>query len=221
MTQALLDRPRLLAGVVPALCLALAGCGGIPTNRALSAAHQPVVSHTAYALDLTTGPHGLSAGEAQRLDGWFAAMNLRYGDHITIDDPLKSEATRAAIAGVVGRYGLQLGDDISVSEGSVSAGIARVVITRAQAAVSGCPDWSANNENNFHNATSSNFGCAVNSNLAAMVADPDHLLAGARGSGQTVVLTSNKAIDAYRNAKPSGEGGGAVKKVGTQSSGGN
>jgi len=221
MTQALLDRPRLLAGVVPALCLALAGCGGIPTNRALSAAHQPVVSHTAYALDLTTGPHGLSAGEAQRLDGWFAAMNLRYGDHITIDDPLKSEATRAVIAGVVGRYGLQLGDDIAVSEGSVSAGIARVVITRAQAAVSGCPDWSANNENNFHNATSSNFGCAVNSNLAAMVADPDHLLAGARGSGQTVVLTSNKAIDAYRNAKPSGEGGGAVKKVGTQSSGGN
>jgi len=219
MTQALLRRSRFLAGGVSALCLALSGCGGIPGNRLLTPVHQPVVTHRTYGLDLITTANGLSAGEVQRLDGWFAAMNLRYGDHVAIDDPLQSEGTSAAIAALVGRYGLHLDRAIMLSDGSVGAGTARVVITRAQASVPGCPDWSSNAENNFHSATSSNFGCAVNGNLAAMVADPDHLLAGARGGSTTVVMSSNKAIDAYRAAKPSGEGGTSVKKVATQTGG--
>ena len=201
------------------LTLALAACGGTAQNRSLSSVHQPVVHHENFALDVITGPGGLSAGEAKRLDGWFTAMDVKYGDRIALDDPLKSEATQAMVSSVVGRHGLQLSREVPLSEGVVAAGTARITITRGVATVPGCPDWRGQSETNFNNATSHNFGCAVNSNLAAMVANPDHLLAGERGRGQTVVMTSNKAIDAYRAAKPSGDGGTAVRKNGTQSGG--
>ena len=40
-----------------------------------------------------------------------------------------------------------------------------------------------------------------------MVANPEHLVQGAAGDGGTVVMSSNKAIDSYREAKPTGEKG--------------
>lgn len=206
---------RIMNGAVLGLSLMLAGCGGVAENRMLSSVNQPVVSHNSFALDVITGPGGISRAEAQRVSGWFDALGLRYGDRVAIDDPLKSEATLGALAELVSRRGLQISREVPVGEGSVNAGMARIVVTRAVAAVPNCPNWSDNSESNFNNATSHNYGCAVNGNLAAMVADPDHLLSGARTKGQTVVMTSNKAIDAYRAAKPSGDGGNAVKKVGT------
>lgn len=194
------------AAISLSLALALAGCGGIATNKSLDSIHQPVVERTNYTLDLSTGPGGLSYPEQRRLTGWFDSLSLRYGDRIAIDDPLQSEATRAAIAAVAGRYGLLLSEDAPVTPGQVEAGTARIVLTRSKAVVRGCPDWSSNSNNNFNNATSTNFGCAVNSNFAAMVADPEHLLKGAEGNGETVVMSSNKAIDSYRTKKPTGAG---------------
>jgi pilus assembly protein CpaD len=192
------------AAISLSLGLALAGCGGISTNKSLDSIHQPVVERTNFTLDVTTGPGGLSYPEQRRLTGWFDTLSLRYGDRIAIDDPLQSEATRSAVAALAGRYGLLLSDDAPVTPGQVEAGTARIVLTRSKARVPGCPDWSSNSDNNFNNATSTNFGCAVNTNLAAMVADPEHLLKGAEGDGETVVMSSNKAIDSYRTRKPTG-----------------
>jgi pilus assembly protein CpaD len=53
----------------------------------------------------------------------------------------------------------------------------------------------------------SNFGCAVNGNLAAMIANPEDLIHGREGSGVGDTLTSNKAVDAYRKAAPTGNKG--------------
>lgn len=200
---------RRLPGAALALSLAtaLTGCGGIPTNGSLESIHQPVVERVNYTLDVSTGPGGLSFPEQRRLAGWFEAMDLRYGDRVAIDDPLASDATRAAVSALAARYGLILSDDTPPTQGYVSAGNARIIVTRTKAAVPGCPDWSAKNDFNPNNATSTNYGCAVNSNLAAMVADPEHLLKGAAGDSSTVVMSSNKAINAYRDQKPSGAGG--------------
>lgn len=206
---------RLMSGAGLGLLLTLGGCGGVSENRMLTSVNQPVVSHNSFALDVITGPGGLSNAEAKRLAGWFDALGLRYGDRVAVDDPLRNEATMMAVADLVGRRGLQISREVPVGEGNVNAGLARIVVTRAVASVPNCPNWTDNSETNFNNATSRNYGCAVNGNLAAMVADPDHLLSGARAKGQTVVMTSNKAIDAYRAAKPSGDGGSSVKKVGT------
>jgi pilus assembly protein CpaD len=53
----------------------------------------------------------------------------------------------------------------------------------------------------------SNFGCAVNANLAAMVANPEDLIHGREGSGVGDTLTSSKAVGAYRKAEPTGTKG--------------
>lgn len=204
-----------LTGAALGLSLMLGGCGGVSENRMLTSVNQPVVSRNSFALDVITGPGGLSNAEARRVSGWFDALSLRYGDHVALDDPLKSEATLMALSDLVARRGLQISREVPVGQGNVNAGMARILVTRAVASVPNCPNWTDSSETNFNNATSRNYGCAVNGNLAAMVADPDHLLAGARANGQTVVMTSNKAIDAYRAAKPSGDGGSTVKKVGT------
>lgn len=203
--------PRITgAAVALSLGLALAGCGGMPTNRSVESIHQPVVERVNYTLDVTTGQGGLSYSEQRRVASWFEAMDLRYGDRIAIDDPLSSEATRQAIEALASRYALMISDNAPVTAGYVSAGTARIVVTRAKAHVPGCPDWSAKSDANLNNATSTNYGCAVNSNLATMVANPEHLIKGAEGGSETVVMSSTKAIEKYREAGPTGDGN-AVK----------
>lgn len=200
------------AALALSLGLALAGCGGMPTNRSLDSVHQPVVERVNFTLDVTTGAGGLDYEQQHRLLGWFDAMKLRYGDRIAIDDPLASPATRSSVEALASRYGLLVSDDAPVTDGYVNAGTARIVVTRAKARVPGCPDWSAKSDANLNNATSSNYGCATNSNLAAMVANPEHLIKGADGGSDTVVMSSTKAIQTYRKAEPTG-GGNTVKQT--------
>jgi pilus assembly protein CpaD len=209
MTRSFVSRITGRCGAAAALSLGLllAGCGGMPGNRSLESLHQPVVSRTNYVLDVTTGSGGLSFGEQRRLAGWLEAMDLRYGDRVAIDDPLQSGATRAAIEAIVARHGILVGGDAPVTPGYVNAGTVRVIVTRSKASVPGCPDWSANSDVNLANATSTNYGCATNGNLAAMVANPEHLLQGDGSRGDTTVMSSTKAIESYRNAKPTGETG--------------
>jgi pilus assembly protein CpaD len=208
----------LFRTIAPALTLALAaGLGGCATNRSLESVHQPVVSRTNYTLDLASYGGGLGLPEQRRLAGWFAALDLRYGDRVSVDNAGGSQEAREAIAAIAARHGLLVSDDAPVTTGAIAPGNVRVVVSRSSAVVPGCPDWRAKSETNLMNATYSNYGCAVNSNMAAMVADPEHLLRGARGTGETVVLTSSKAIDSYRVAKPTGELG--LKESSTQEGG--
>jgi pilus assembly protein CpaD len=208
MTSPFRSAPKLAgAALALSLGLTLAGCGGIATNASLDSIHQPVVEHVNYTMDVTTGPGGLSYPEQRRLAGWLDTMNLRYGDRLSIDDPLASEDTRAAVEALAARYGILMSADAPPTPGNISAGTARIIITRAKASVPSCPDWSSHNDFNPNNATSSNYGCAVNSNLAAMVADPEHLLRGANGGSDTTVMSASKAISSYREQKPTGQAG--------------
>jgi pilus assembly protein CpaD len=184
------------------LAAALAGCGGMPENRSLNSMNQPVVERTSYTLDLAAGAGGLPVAEQQRLDGWFDAMDLSYGDRLSIDDPMMSTATRENIAELAARRGVLLSEGAPVTAGTIEPGRARVVLTRSTASVPGCPDWSAKSDVNLANGLYPNFGCAVNSNLAAMVANPEDLITGQTGTGETVVTSAVKAIDAYRAAPP-------------------
>jgi len=197
---------RLAARVLAlGLGLALAGCGGMPTNASLDNVHQPVVEHTNYTFDFTTQPAGgIDPVQQHRLNQWFAAVELKYGDHISLDDPAQSGATHAAVEALAAKFGLILDDVSPVTEGVIPAGSARVVISRATASVPGCPDWSAHSDANYKNATSTNYGCATSANLAAMVANKEDLIHGQDGNGNTVALTNSKAIDAYRAKPPTG-----------------
>ena len=191
-----------------ALTLALGvGLSGCATNRGLESLNQPVVSRTNYTLDVGSYGGGVPLAEQRRLAGWFETLDLRYGDRISVDDPGVDGAAREAIAAIAARYGLLVGEDAPVTTGQIAPGTVRVVVSRSSATVPNCPNWAAKSDTNLNNATYTNYGCAVNSNLASMVADPEHLLHGAKGSGETVVMSSSKAIGSYREAKPTGEQG--------------
>lgn len=201
------------------LGLALAGCGGMPTNTSVYSVKQPVVERANFTLDVDTNGSGLPISEQQRLNGWFETMDLQYGDRIAIENPSQNPAVTNAIRDLAGRYGLMISDTAPVTSGYIQPGQARVVITRSTATVPGCPDWSAKSDMNYNNALSPNFGCAINSNMAAMVADPQDLLEGKKGSSETLISTSNKAISTYRDTAPTGAGG--LKDAGPTGGGGN
>src|SRR3546814_8986535 len=83
----------------------------------------------------------------------------------------------------------------------------RVVVTRMSASVPNCPDFSREGNHEFEGSMTSNFGCAVNSNLAAMVARPQDLVRGQPGAPSVDPATATKAIQTFRAAKPTGAGG--------------
>ena len=189
------------------LALTLGACGGIAENRTLYSQKQPVVERTNYTLDLATSEDGLAVAEQQRLTEWFETIDLKYGDRLSIDDPAMGAATRDAVARIAGRHGILLAEGAPTTAGFITPGQARVVVTRSTASVPGCPDWSAKSDINYANAIYPNYGCAINSNLAAMVANPEDLIKGQEGTGETVVATSTKAIESYRTIAPSGSKG--------------
>ena len=193
--------------IAAALGLALAGCAGMPTNRSLYSTKQPVVERENFTMDVAAIPNGLPVSEQVRLNGWFEAMDLRYGDRVAIEDPAANPAVTNAVNELAGRYGIIVSETAPTTPGFLEPGQVRVVITRSTASVPGCPDWSAKSDSNYLNATSPGYGCSINSNIAAMVANPEDLIEGQKGKGQTTVLTSNKAIDSYREAVPTGQGG--------------
>jgi len=210
-------RVLLLASV---LAPQLAACNA-PTadmNRSLESVHQPILQRNNFVFDVSTLPGGgLSASEQRRLLGWLEAMDLGYGDRVSIDDPVDSDQTRSAVEGIVGRLGMLLADAAPVTEGAVAAETARIIVMRIQASVPGCPDWSAKIDTKITNATSPGYGCAINSNMAAMVANKEDLVRGARGTGATVILSNNKAIKAFRDAPTTGASG--LKEVSSKSGG--
>lgn len=209
---------KLAAPLAVSLALALGACGSSNmSNRSLYSVKQPVVERSNFVLDVATSSDGLPVSEQQRLAGWFDSMDLRFGDRVAVDDAMASYAVREDVAAIAGRYGILLAEGTPVTAGQVGPGQARVVITRSVASVPDCPDWSHTSESNEMNATNPNFGCATNSNLAAMVANPEDLIQGQQGTGETVVTTSTKAIKAYRDQEPSGAGG--LKEVSTSEGG--
>ncbi len=199
---------RQVAGALAlTTALSAAACSGPAwDNTSLYSVRQPVVERTSYTLDVATSYEGLSVPEQQRLAGWFEAMDLRYGDRVSVEDPVAGGATRAAVAAIAARHGILLADGAPVTTGSLNPGTARVVITRSTASVPNCPNWDRKSDANLANATAPGYGCAVNGNLAAMVANPEDLITGQTGTGETVIMSSTKAIKSYREKANTGTG---------------
>lgn len=185
------------------------------TNRGLDSVNQPVVSRSDFTIDLASHGDGLGAGERGRLVAWFNTLGLGYGDRISIDEPYASSRTRQDIARIAAEYGLLLRDGAPVTNGAVQPGSVRVIVSRSSASVPGCPNWSGRGGTN---STSPNYGCANNTNLAAMIADPSDLVLGQAGSGTGDAATTAKAIKIYRDTAPSGAKGLNASQL---SSGGN
>lgn len=194
--------------------VALSGCA--QTNPQLAAkhnptvysVHQPIVQRTDYVLDLASAG-SLSPVEQGRLRGWFDGLQLGYGDRVSIDGggSYVDARVRQDISEVTQSYGLLLSDGAPVTAGAVQPGITRVVVSRMSASVPGCPDWSYAALTGSAISTDSNYGCAINSNLAAMIADPADLVLGQTGSTAGDAAAASRAVKAYRDRPQSGAAG--------------
>lgn len=177
-------------------------------NRSMDSVHQPVVSSAAYLYDLPDNGAGLTRDQADRFIGWLDALNVGYGDRIAIagGSDYVSPGLRADVEAIVGRRGMFIGADGSAEAGLAPSGSVRLILRKTTAFVPGCPDWSSTAETNGVNGLSSNFGCGVNSNLAAMVADPQDLVRGQTTDSILRMATSATAIKTYREKTPTGAG---------------
>jgi pilus assembly protein CpaD len=212
--------PVLLIGSSLAACNAGQSVPGAKpawvSNRGYYSENQPVVEHTNYVLDLTATGSGLPTSEISRLGDWFDSLQLRYGDRVYLEDSYGNAKVRADVAKLAASYGLLLSDGSPVTAGAPRPGSARVIVRRAKASVPGCPNWRQAKGIGGLESTESNFGCSINSNLAAMVANPDDLVLGREGDETGDPNASNKAIETYRNRTLSGNGGGKVEAVSTK-----
>jgi pilus assembly protein CpaD len=166
--------------------------------RGLQAVNQPVVTRTDFAMDVAAPGGTVPDAEQARLDGWFKGLGLGYGDRIYVDGEYAGDAADA-IARVAGRYGMMVSPGAPVTGGTILPGTARVVVSRTRASVPGCPNWDRPAAPDYANRQTPNFGCAVSSNLASMVADPQDLIYG-RSAGSVIdASTAAKAIQMYRD----------------------
>jgi pilus assembly protein CpaD len=162
----------------------LSGCGTIGatgTNTSLYSTNQPVVTRTNYAIDVNTDSYsGLLPSETQRVSEWFDALKLGFGDRIAVDfgEYGASKAVKAEVARLASLHGMTMVDAAPVTPGNVTPGTARIVVTRSDATVPNCPNWSKHTESNYNSSNHPGYGCATNGNLAAMVADPEDLVNG-------------------------------------------
>ena len=205
---------RFPVPILLAPALLLAGCTGT-FNPGLESVHQPVVNRTDYVFDVPTQGGTMTESDAERLAGWMESMRLGYGDRVAIDDGGMNGRMREQIAAMASHYGLIVADNVPVTAGQLPPGTVRVVVTRTAAAVPNCPDNSRIIVPDYSQSTTSNFGCAINSNLAAMVADPADLVRGQPGSGTADPATATKAVSTFRRAQPTGAGGTQIKSEST------
>ncbi len=197
-----------------AIGLTAAGCGPVAengltpaSNPSLYSLNQPVVERTDFVFDVNSSGDGLAGAELARLDAWFRSIDLSYGDRVSIADGGYGNArTRADIARLASSYGILIGNDVPFAAGAVQPGAIRVIVSRSTASVPGCPIWE-DQQMGQANRTSTNFGCAINSNLAQMVADPNDLVLGQVGSGDVNGATGPKAVKTYRERVQTGVAG--------------
>jgi pilus assembly protein CpaD len=166
------------------LAFTLAGCAGmgaVSNNPTVYSVNQPVVERTTYAMDVNLdGYAGIPDAERTRVSEWFDALQLGFGDRIAVDygDGAANAATDQDVSDLAALHGMIISQTAPVTTGNIIPGTARIVVTRSSASVPNCPNWSKTTEANYNSGTHPNYGCAVNGNLAAMVADPEDLVRG-------------------------------------------
>jgi pilus assembly protein CpaD len=170
------------------IATALSGCGTIGqkigatgNNTSLYSVNQPVIERANYAMDVNVSSFdGMGADQQARVSDWFDALKLGFGDRIAIDygDGFENGVLKQEVVDLAALHGMVLADAAPVTEGVIAPGTARIVVTRSKATVPNCPNWTKTTEANYNSSNHPNYGCAINGNLAAMVADPEDLVRG-------------------------------------------
>ncbi len=190
--------------------IAAAGsCSVTPDVAPGAIMNDPAVNHPIFVepsyrslkVDFVPQMGGMTPQAAAQLDAFVADYRDRGTGSIAVSVPAADGAQGAidVFAGHINRMGISR-DKILVSTRDTPTGDMRVEVNyvayqaRTERA---CGDWSENLSFTMHNRTAANFGCAVQQNIAAMVADPRDLL-GPRGMGESDAARRVTVIEKYR-----------------------
>lgn len=222
-------------GVVIVSALALTACkrdpvitGSVPTDGYMTR-HPIVVTEAPEFLDIPVGPNTrvLSPDLAGTVRSFAARARKRGDGGIEIQVPSGASNDTSAmyvarqVRAVLIRTGIPAEMIQSFSYRADAPEIAapiRLQYVGLQAKVHQCGVWRDNVAARFDNRSYSEFGCATQSNLAAMVANPADLLYP-RGMGPADTSRRSKVFDNYREGKKTAteygdDNKGTVSKVG-------
>lgn len=151
---------------------------------------------TQVSLAFPRGSWRLPPRELARLDGLVRSGAIRPDDHVTISmgaAPALAGSRQVAIADELLRFGI-------VADAGLLAGVppdhAIITVGRYLVTLPNCPNWSQKPFSDWTNETSSNYGCADQTNLALQVASPADLVSG-RTLGPADAGPAVRAVDRY------------------------
>ncbi len=204
--------PAMLAGALAASGCSSEDIAGTPDLARWSpteATHENRVEFVTlnHAVRFDTNSVKLAPGEAAALQQFLAQIQLSYGDQVTIET--------APHYGVVSSDSLasRRADALSIIVHNFNVGVAAnrrisekmagrrdelgIVVGRYVVSTPACPDWRKPEGDDYTNEPSSNYGCAVETNLGLMVANPGDLLHGTT-TGTADGEFSARAVEQYR-----------------------
>jgi pilus assembly protein CpaD len=180
-------------------------------------------SYREIKLHFAGGTDGISADDAVRFDNFLADYRAHGNGSLGVSVPNgpPSHAAITFFAERAAETGISR-DKILVSTHDVANDDFRIDISYItySAKTDECGDWSENLAFSMDNQTPKNFGCSVQHNIAAMVADPRDLL-GPRRFDPADANRAATVIDAYEqgkitSAQKSADQSGAVSDVNKQ-----
>ncbi len=207
----------------------LAGSCAAPFSDSDGLKSDPAVNHpimvepqfTSIKLDFSAPEAGLLPDDAQKLDAFVADYLSRGSGSISISAPKGQDSTAA-----ISYFGTRL-FEMGVPRSKILVGThdgpdARVEIgfIAYKASTAPCGDWSENLAGTSANRTAANFGCSVQANIAAQVADPRDLIE-MRPSDPVDATRRAVVLDNYEKGKVTAsdktkDQSGAVSDVGQQ-----
>ncbi|GAA0550082.1 pilus assembly protein CpaD [Rhizomicrobium palustre] len=213
----------LRAAAVGAVLLA-GSCAG--PDRDGTAFTDPSVNHpisvephfAAIKLNFAASEQGLLPDDAAKFEGFVADFMSRGSGSISVSAPQGSDSVA-----VLRYFGARL-SEMGVPRGRILVGTHEGADKRVEigfiaytASTKPCGDWSENLGKTYDNTSAKNFGCAVQQNIAAQVADPRDLLE-MRPSDPSDAARRAVVIGNYENGKPTAaektkDQSGAVSKV--------
>jgi len=178
--------------------------------------------HITHDLKFAGDQTGLTDAQAAELDRFLGRSMAGYGDEFAID--AGSEAAdadrRQAITAYLRSRGLSVSVQPAVYGGALAPNTVRLILNRYVVTPPPCPDWRKPAGEDYNNQAGSNFGCATETNLGLMVANPKDLVDG-RTIGPADGEQAAKAIENYRagstpeptsvSTKSAGGSGGSSK----------
>jgi pilus assembly protein CpaD len=149
------------------------------------------------------GADGMSSEDAAKFDSFLTDYRLHGNGSLGISVP-SGASSRTAIT-YFGERAAASGisrDKILVSTHDAANGDRRVDVSYIAytAHTQSCGDWSENESFTLDNQTPKNFGCSVQQNIAAMVADPRDLL-GPGGQGPVDTARRAAVLDHYEKGE--------------------